>query len=193
VGDASQLEDLAPLAGVLSVFGLQQVRCGSICKLHALLAATRQHAHTSRCPAALTTGCPAEQMPEPAAALANWTRALGPGGVLAVCFWPPTVEQEGPWKRLFELTVGFKPQADWEAEIPEVALREGAKLLQVLRLPGELAYVALHGGVNTLVIVSSRFSSLVLVWKDCRPVHEMCWPSVEEFWEGITQAGPWHR
>lgn len=130
-------------------------RCGAAaCKAHALLAATRQHAHTSGCPAALTSGCPAAQMPEPAAALANWTRALGPGGVLAVCFWPPTVEEEGPWKRLFELTVGFKPQADWEAEIPAAALREGAKLLQVLRLPGELASDALHGANTTLVIVS---------------------------------------
>ena len=43
VGDASRLDELAPLAGVVSVFGLQQ-------------------------------------MPQPAAVLANWTRALAPGG-----------------------------------------------------------------------------------------------------------------
>ena len=24
-------------------------------------------------------------------------QALAPGGVLVVCFWPSTVEQDGPW------------------------------------------------------------------------------------------------
>lgn len=47
VGDASRLDKLAPLAGVVSVFGLQQ-------------------------------------MPQPAAVLANWTQALAPGGWAAV-------------------------------------------------------------------------------------------------------------
>lgn len=45
VGDASRLDELAPLAGVVSVFGLQQ-------------------------------------MPQPSAVLANWTRALAPGELL---------------------------------------------------------------------------------------------------------------
>jgi len=30
-------------------------------------------------------------------ALLAQVQALAPGGVLVVCFWPSTVEQDGPW------------------------------------------------------------------------------------------------
>lgn len=127
VGDASQLDGLAPLAGVLSVFGLQQVRGCST-------PGASSGGSPPALPALTPKAVPVAQLPEPAGALANWTRALGPGGVLAVCFWPPTVEEEGPWKRLFDLTVGFKPHADWEDDIPGAALGAGAELLQVFML-----------------------------------------------------------
>ncbi|KAI7837870.1 hypothetical protein COHA_008357 [Chlorella ohadii] len=120
VGDASRLDKLAPLAGVVSVFGLQQ-------------------------------------MPQPAAVLANWTQALAPGGVLCVCFWPQVVEERGPWQLLTALTASFRPQTEWEQGIPGDALREGAQLLQ-----------------------------------DERISHDMEWPSVSSFWDGMTRAGPWH-
>lgn len=103
VGDACRLDDLAPLAGVLSVFGLQQ-------------------------------------MPQPAEVLASWTRALHPGGVLSVCFWPPTVEERGPWKRLADITPRFKPPGQWDADIPGAALLEGAELLQDSRPAHEMAW-----------------------------------------------------
>ena len=53
-----------------------------------------------------------QQMPEPAQVLAAWTRALAPGGVLAVVYWPRRVESEGPWRRLADLTTaaGSTPQ-----------------------------------------------------------------------------------
>lgn len=93
VGDASCLDDLAPLCAVVSVFGLQQ-------------------------------------MPAPAQVLANWTRALSPGGVLSVCFWPLSVEEAGPWQRLTQLTAPARPAADWEAGIPGEALAHGADLVR---------------------------------------------------------------
>eukprot|EP00887_Chlorella_sp_A99_P002454 scaffold10.g2454.t1 len=100
-----------------------------------------------------------QQMPNQAAVLAAWTRLLMPGGVLAVCYWPRSVEETGPWQRLFDLTAdtAARNAADWEADIPGAALREGAELLV-----------------------------------DTYPVHTMRWPSVEAFWEGMVQAGPWH-
>ncbi|PRW39171.1 Methyltransferase type 11 [Chlorella sorokiniana] len=103
VGDASRLDDLAPLAGVVSVFGLQQ-------------------------------------MPQPAAVLANWTRALAPGGVLCVCYWPQIVEERGPWQLLTALTASFRPQTDWEQCIPGHALGEGAQLLQDERISHEMEW-----------------------------------------------------
>ncbi len=65
VGDASDLCAMGSFAGVLSVFGLQQ-------------------------------------MPAPAAAIASWGKALLPGGVLSVIYWPEIVDEVGPfaWLRM---------------------------------------------------------------------------------------------
>ncbi len=41
-----------------------------------------------------------QQMPRPRDALAAWTHALAPGGVLVAAFWPTAVEETGPWARL---------------------------------------------------------------------------------------------
>ncbi|PSC67659.1 methyltransferase type 11 isoform A [Micractinium conductrix] len=99
-----------------------------------------------------------QQMPAPAQVLAAWTRALAPGGVLCVCYWPAVVEGEGgPWQRLSDLTASSRPAPDWEAGIPGAALAAGADVLC-----------------------------------DERLAHEMRWPSVEAFWEGIVRRGPWH-
>ncbi|EFN52919.1 hypothetical protein CHLNCDRAFT_138504 [Chlorella variabilis] len=80
------------------------------------------------------------EMPQPAEVLASWTRALHPGGVLSVCFWPPTVEERGPWKRLADITPRFKPPGQWDADIPGAALLEGAELLQDSRPAHEMAW-----------------------------------------------------
>ncbi|GAB4819893.1 hypothetical protein N2152v2_006939 [Parachlorella kessleri] len=122
VGDAASL-DFQGLAGVVSVFGLQQI-------------------------------------PEPQAVLANWTRALGPRGVMAVCYWGKDVENEGPWKQLMDLTVNTRPQEDWEAGIP-------GEVLKQVSVAGQRG--AVQQGAEVV--------------QDCRPAHTMSWPSVEEFWE----------
>ncbi len=41
-----------------------------------------------------------QQMPSPAKVLKHWVDALTPGGMCVVCYWPPTVEENGPWQLL---------------------------------------------------------------------------------------------
>ncbi len=41
-----------------------------------------------------------QQLPDPAAALAEWEGALRPGGVLSVMYWPHEVERDGPFATL---------------------------------------------------------------------------------------------
>ena len=81
-------------------------------------------------------------MPRPAAALAAWTAALRPGGVLTVCFWPKKVEKKGPWQRLVDLTAP-SPAADgdWEAGLLEgAAAAGGGAVLQDLRIPHDMSW-----------------------------------------------------
>lgn len=53
--------------------------------------------------AAVFTCFALQQMPKPKDALAAWTAALAPGGVLVACFWPTMMEVEGPWRRLIDI------------------------------------------------------------------------------------------
>lgn len=109
------------------------------------------------------------------------------GGVLSVCFWPPTVEERGPWKRLADITPRFKPPGQWDADIPGAALLEGAELLQVG--PCGLPHTLLgdhHPAASICCVVGG---TLLGGLQDSRPAHEMAWPSVAVFWESMTRAG----
>ncbi|KAG7670491.1 hypothetical protein KSW81_003054 [Nannochloris sp. 'desiccata'] len=65
-----------------------------------------------------------QQLPNPREALAAWTKALAPGGILVACFWPPGMEKEGPWRQLIDT---FPPQKktteDWGSGVLEDVLR----------------------------------------------------------------------
>lgn len=61
-------------------------------------------------PAAIICCFALNQLPEPPAALERWARSLAPGGVVAVAYWPGAVEDEGPWRRLTDLTLGVRVQ-----------------------------------------------------------------------------------
>ncbi|BDA48867.1 probable demethylmenaquinone methyltransferase at N-terminal half [Coccomyxa sp. Obi] len=98
VGDACQVpQDLHPVAGIFSCFGLQQ-------------------------------------MPEPKQVLGNWISALAPGGVLAVCYWPPADGQrDAAWRALTDPSL-FKPAATiergWDADLASAAVAAGADVLE---------------------------------------------------------------
>lgn len=71
-----------------------------------------------------------QQLPEPATALANWVRALRPGGRLSVMFWPPDGEQSGPFALLsgiFE-PPGPKAEPTWPARLHAAVEQAGGKL-----------------------------------------------------------------
>eukprot|EP00291_Cryptomonas_curvata_P021430 CAMPEP_0172166158 /NCGR_PEP_ID=MMETSP1050-20130122/8824_1 /TAXON_ID=233186 /ORGANISM="Cryptomonas curvata, Strain CCAP979/52" /LENGTH=256 /DNA_ID=CAMNT_0012836733 /DNA_START=100 /DNA_END=871 /DNA_ORIENTATION=+ len=75
-----------------------------------------------------------QQMPRPAEVLAGWTRALGPDGVLCVCYWPKEVESEGPWRRMVEIDPPKSQDEDWERDIPGLAVAHGAEVLSDRRV-----------------------------------------------------------
>ncbi|EIE18140.1 hypothetical protein COCSUDRAFT_60514 [Coccomyxa subellipsoidea C-169] len=97
VGDACHVpQDLQPLAGIFSCFGLQQ-------------------------------------MPEPQQVLGNWISALAPGGILALCYWPPPDGQrDAAWRALTDPSL-FKPSASiqrgWDADLAAAAMAAGADVL----------------------------------------------------------------
>ncbi len=113
-------------------------------------------------------------MPQPAKTLGNWIKAVAPGGILAICYWPKVVEPEhGPWTRLMTLnfdsrtgsttTKGHVKQtqsyssSDWESSLLSEIYKEGG-----------------------------------MVCEDRLIQHTMVWENVDEFWEIMTRAGPWH-
>lgn len=103
-----------------------------------------------------------QQLPDPAAALSTWVGSLAPGGIAIVCFWPGTVEDDGPWARfgsLLKSKVGSSKRGPdgWEAALVGAAEAAGGE------------------------IVEDRFIS-----------HEISWDNPASFWEGMTRAGPWH-
>ncbi|WP_117213907.1 class I SAM-dependent methyltransferase [Allorhizocola rhizosphaerae] len=53
-----------------------------------------------------------QQLPDPAAALDNWVGALRPGGLLSVMFWPPEVEQDGPFALMRRVLNRHRPPGD---------------------------------------------------------------------------------
>lgn len=50
-----------------------------------------------------------QQLPDPAAAVANWVGELRPGGRLSVVFWPPRAEEAGPFALLGRIATGGRP------------------------------------------------------------------------------------
>jgi SAM-dependent methyltransferase len=103
-----------------------------------------------------------QQVPDPVAALSAWVGSLAPGGVAVVCFWPGTVEDDGPWARwgsLLKSKVGSSKRGPegWEAALALAAEAVGGEVLE-----------------------------------DCLIAHEISWDNPAAFWEGMTRAGPWH-
>lgn len=123
VGDAAALPvEEASCAGLLSVFGLQQ-------------------------------------LPDPVGCLAGWCKALAPGGVLVVIFWPPNTEAAGgPWSQYAAATAAVA-HAD---EVPRAALAAPA----ASDWPSRLAAAAQTAGCSVL--------------QDQEVAHEICYPGGAE-------------
>ncbi|KAL0018269.1 hypothetical protein WJX79_009042 [Trebouxia sp. C0005] len=111
----------------------------------------------------------AEQLPQAHLTLANWVSTLAPGGMLAVTFWPSQVEQQGPWQRLADLSTN-KPKAS--------AKSSHKQSVKAIHWEEQLPEVALKEGGMLLA--------------DEQPTFAMRWRSIEEFWQVMTEAGPWH-
>lgn len=117
-----------------------------------------------------------------------------------MAFWPQQVEARGPWQRLQELTASFRPQTDWDAEIPSAALAEGAELLQARRPAAACGPPAAQSAcwcarpMERRPLPAGRCHRCVAAaMQDERVAHEMEWPSVQGFWDAMTRQGPWHR
>lgn len=126
VGDACQIpQDLQPVAGIFSCFGLQQMPepkqvclliLFSLCRTNIVLPCTMQCCrsrarlvHVGKCNAA----CACMQV------LGNWISALAPGGMLAVCYWPPADGQrDAAWRALTDPSL-HKPAATIERWVIE--------------------------------------------------------------------------
>lgn len=69
-----------------------------------------------------------QQLPEPDTALRSWARALRPGGVLSVVYWPHSTEPGGPFTVLSEVLRERVPAGDrsWEERL--VAALEDTRL-----------------------------------------------------------------
>jgi SAM-dependent methyltransferase len=102
-----------------------------------------------------------QQLPDPAAALADWLATLRPGGRLSVVLWPPETETDGPFALLDavadEAAAGPRGQGDetWHLRLAERATAAGA-----------------------------------LVDRDEDVAHPMRHPDAETFWAAMTDGGP---
>lgn len=108
-----------------------------------------------------------QQMPKPAETLRGWAELLAPGGALAVTYWPHIVEAAGPWRCLTDLTVGA---ADWQAGIPQVALR-----------------------ARGVQLVSDSLPAFDMVWPSADAFFEVrgrgLWPGVRGRGQGMLPGG----
>jgi hypothetical protein len=65
-------------------------------------------------------------MPCPKEALAAWTKALAPEGILVACFWPPGMEKEGPWRHLIDAFPAQKrTKENWDQTLLDNTLQLG--------------------------------------------------------------------
>lgn len=69
-----------------------------------------------------------QQLPDPWAALRNWTAALRRGGRLSVVFWPSEVEQDGPFALLDRTLAGHRAATDesWQRLLGDALVAGGA-------------------------------------------------------------------
>lgn len=74
-----------------------------------------------------------QQLPDPETAIANWVRALRPGGLLSVMYWPDSVEEEGPFALLSSLRESAVDSAGGPAWEERLAAAVGAAGATVLR------------------------------------------------------------
>jgi SAM-dependent methyltransferase len=71
-------------------------------------------------------------LPDPEQALAAWTKALAPGGVLSVVFWPGDLEPEGPFatvRRVLEARLPPRGRA-WEMVVRDALRVAGGHVLR---------------------------------------------------------------
>lgn len=72
-----------------------------------------------------------QQLPDQAAALANWVDALQPGGRLCVVLWPAVVEETGPFELLSRLMRDHRPPPDLEPDaLPAAVTAAGGTVVR---------------------------------------------------------------
>ena len=148
-----------------------------------------------------------QQLPDPVAAIEAWVRALAPGGVAVVCYWPmgAGVEAAGPWRHwggLIRRAIGDaaarRGAAGWEDALAGAAAAAGAEVLaDEERRPrcrrdrggstDTLPSCSTQGGCCT----ARHFTALPLFALQERR-HRIEWPCPAGMWEGMTRSGPWH-
>jgi SAM-dependent methyltransferase len=125
-----------------------------------------------------------QQMYDPVASLQVWLDSLTPEtGRLVICFWPSSVEE-------FE----DDPPSDDDPPLarPFTKWREGLQKC----LPDHLQAVSAAHDKNKVawddVVVQKAGEMGATVVQDEYVAHDLEWSSADEFWEAMTQSGPWH-
>ncbi|WP_030186038.1 class I SAM-dependent methyltransferase [Streptomyces sp. NRRL S-813] len=92
-------------------------------------AAVLDPAWSARC-AAVVSVFGLQQLPAPDEAIANWVRALTPGGRLAVAFWPYETDATDPWGLVDLLLAGRTPGTDrsWEKSLAAAVTAAGGTI-----------------------------------------------------------------
>jgi hypothetical protein len=125
-----------------------------------------------------------QQMYDPVASLQVWLDSLTPEtGRLVICFWPSSVEE-------FE----DDPPSDDDPPLarPFTKWREGLQKC----LPDHLLAASAAHDKNKVawddVVVQKAGEMGATVLRDEYVAHDLEWSSADEFWEAMTQSGPWH-
>jgi len=130
--------DLSP-----GMIALARVRCAGSPWLQAEVADCARLADDYGPAAAIVSVFGFQQLPDPPAALADWCRALAPGGVAAVCFWPSRAGDPGPYavaSPILSKHVESPPSREWEAALPGAVAGAGAELLADERIAFEMTH-----------------------------------------------------
>jgi SAM-dependent methyltransferase len=127
-----QVVGLDVSAGMIA---LARIRCAGSPWLHAEVADCARLAPHGPA-AAIVSVFGFQQLPDPPAALTDWCRALAPGGVAAVCFWPGSGGAAGPYdvaRAVLARHVAPRPTPAWEDRLPAAVADGGAEVLADLR------------------------------------------------------------